>query len=42
MNVWSAFGFTPAAIIRLAKVWRHSCSVIGVSFAAFHALFARC
>jgi hypothetical protein len=34
MNVSSAFGLTPAAIIRLANVWRHSCSVIGLSFAA--------
>lgn len=33
--------FTPAAIIRLANVWRHSCSVIGFSLAVFHARLAR-
>ena len=33
----SALAFTPAAIISEANVWRHSCSVIRSSFAAFHA-----
>jgi hypothetical protein len=36
-----AFAFTPAAIISEAKVWRPSCSVIGSSCAAFHAVSAR-
>ena len=38
MYVESAFAFTPAAIISEAKVWRHSCSVIGSSPAAAHAV----
>ena len=41
MNVCSAFGLTPAAIIRLANVWRHSCSVIGRNRASRQASFAR-
>ena len=33
-NVVSAFALTPAAIIRLAKVWWHSCKAIGFNPAA--------
>ena len=31
MNCWIALGFAPASISSEAKVWRHSCSVIGLS-----------
>jgi hypothetical protein len=41
MKVCGAFGLTPAAIIRLANVWRHSCSVIGRSRASRQASLAR-
>jgi hypothetical protein len=36
MKVWSASGWASAAIIGLASVWRHSCSVIGFRFSFFH------
>src|SRR4051812_34690722 len=29
MKIWSALRLTPAAIIRLANVWRHSCKPMG-------------
>jgi hypothetical protein len=41
MNVDSAFALQLAAIIKLANVWRHSCSPIPSSPAAFHAAAAR-
>ena len=42
MNVWSALALTPAAIIRVANVWRHSWRVTGSSPRALQARSARC
>ncbi len=41
MYVLRAFVLTPAAIMKLAYVWRHWCNVIGSRPAFFHAWVAR-